>query len=179
MAEQARVKALVSKMITRGELNHLLNPGDRRDRDNQDDWSLTYSIRDIPTFDGKGDSLPHTHMIEFGDFLANIGSEINKLPKEPKEDDRDYHEIVIKDVVRKFKACLKGKPRLWFEMQYPTSADEPKTKWEYEKMVSSFITEHNPIGSTREQQIMAWKNLKWEPTKEKLDDCVQIQKNSQ
>ena len=39
-------------------------------------------------------------------------------------------------------------------------------------MLSSFTTEHNPIGSTRELQIMAWKTLKWDPTKEKLDDFV-------
>ena len=39
-------------------------------------------------------------------------------------------------------------------------------------MLSLFTTEHNPIGSTREQQIMAWKNLKWDPTKGKLDDFV-------
>ena len=57
-------------------------------------------------------------------------------------------------------------------MQYPTPNDEPKTKETYEKMVSSFITEHNPIGSTGEQQIMAWKNLKWDPAQEKLDDLV-------
>ena len=79
---------------------------------------------------------------------------------------------MIKDVVCRFKASLKGKPRLWFEMQYLTPNDEPKTKEAYEKMVSSFITEHNPIGSTREQQIMAWKNLKWDPAQERLDDFV-------
>ena len=39
-------------------------------------------------------------------------------------------------------------------------------------MVSSFITEHNPIGSTREQQIMAWRSLKWDPAQERLDDFV-------
>ena len=121
---------------------------------NQDDWSLSYSIRDIPTFDGKGDSLPHTHMMEFGDFLANTGSEIRYLPQEPQADDREHHMAVVKDVVNKFKVSLKGKPRLWFEMQYPTSADEPKTKEAYEKMIASFITEHNTIGSTREQQII-------------------------
>ena len=79
---------------------------------------------------------------------------------------------VIKDVVSKFKASLKGKPRLWFEMQYPTPNDEPKTKEAYEKMVSSFITEHNPIGSTKEQQIMAWRSLNWDPAQERLDDFV-------
>ena len=39
-------------------------------------------------------------------------------------------------------------------------------------MVSAFITEHNPIGSTREQLIMAWKNLKWDPATENFDDFV-------
>ena len=119
----------------------------------------SYFIRDIPSFDGKGDSLPQTHMLEFGDFLDNTGSEIGDLPQEPQADDREYHMTVIKDVVNKFKVSLKGKPRPWFKMQYPTSADEPKTKEAYRKMIASFITEHNPIGSTREQQIMAWKNL--------------------
>ena len=111
-------------------------------------------------------------MMEFGDFLANTGSEIRYLPQEPQADDREYHMAVVKDVVNKFKVSLKGKPRLWFEMQYPTSADEPKTKEAYEKMIASFITEHNTIGSTREQQIMAWKTLNWDPVQERLDDFV-------
>ena len=39
-------------------------------------------------------------------------------------------------------------------------------------MVSSFITEHNPIGSTREQKIMAWRSLDWNAAQERLDDFV-------
>ena len=50
--------------------------------------------------------------------------------------------------------------------------NEPKTVQAYKNMLSLFTTEHNPIGSTREQQIIAWKTLKWDPTKEKLDDFV-------
>ena len=156
-----RVEERAMELIRSGEFDNLVIP-DRSawlGRNNQDDRSLRYSIRDIPTFDGKGDSLPHTHMMEFGDFLANTGSEIRYLPQEPQADDREYHMAVIKDAVIKFKVSLKGKPRLWFEMQYPTSADEPKTKEAYGKMIASFITEHNIIGSTREQQIMAWKTL--------------------
>ena len=70
-------------MIRKGNFNHLVNAdrGTRLDRDNQDDWSFRYSIRDIPTFDGKGDSMPPTHMIEFGDFLVNIGSELMIYPR--------------------------------------------------------------------------------------------------
>ena len=39
-------------------------------------------------------------------------------------------------------------------------------------MVASFITEHNPIGSTKEQLTMAWKTLNWNPAQERLDDFV-------
>ena len=145
-----RLEEIAREVIRSGEFDHPVNPDRdvRLDRNNQDDWSLSYSVRDIPTFDGKGDSLPHTHMMEFGDFLANTGSEIRYLPQKPRADDREHHMAVVKDVVNKFKVSLKGKPRLWFEMQYPTSADEPKTKEAYEKMIASFIPEHNTIGST-------------------------------
>ena len=169
-----RVEERAIEMIRSGEFDNLVIPdrGARLGRNNQGDRSLRYSIRDIPTFDGKGDSLPQTHMMEFGDFLANTGSEIRYLPQEPQADDREYHIAVIKDAVNKFKVSLKGKPRLCFEMQHPTSADEPKTKEAYGKMIASFIAEHNTIGSTREQQIMAWKTLNWNPAQERLDDFV-------
>ena len=54
---------------------------------------------------------------------------------EPQEVDRPHYEAVMKDVVNKFKQSLKGKPRLWYEMQYPTSDDEPKTVQQYKKDV--------------------------------------------
>ena len=158
----------------RGHGNGHRHRQDRNDRDDRNDRSLRYSMRDIPTYDGKGDAMPHTHLIESEDFLVNTGSEINELPQfdEPQPVDIAHYQGVIKDVVSKFKASLKGKPRLWFEMQYPTVNDESKTVQEYKEVLSAFTTEHNPIGSTKEQQIMAWKNLKWDPSKEKLDDFV-------
>ena len=78
-----RVEEMAGEMIRRGDFDHLVNPGRaaRLDRDNQDDGSLRYSIRDIPTFNEKGDSMPHLHMIEFGDFLVNTGSEMNNSLK--------------------------------------------------------------------------------------------------
>ena len=184
--DQQRVEEIVREIMRRGEYN----PGDidngrghgnerrhrqdRNDRDDRNDRSLRYSMRDIPTYDGKGDAMPHTHLMEFEDFLENTGSEINELPQfdEPQPVDAAHYPGVIKDVISKFKASLKGKPRLWFEMQYPTVDDEPKTVQGYRQMLSAFTTEHNPIGSTKEQQIMAWKNLKWDLSKEKLDDFV-------
>ena len=181
--DQQRLEEIVREIMRRGEYNpenagndrgHGNGHRHRQDRNDRDDRSLRYSMRDIPTYDGKGDAMPHTHLIEFEDFLVNTGSEINELPQfdEPQPVDAAHYQGVIKDVVSKFKASLKGKPRLWFEMQYPTVDDEPKTVQGYKEMLSAFTTEHNPIGSTREQQIMAWKNLKWDPSKEKLDDFV-------
>ena len=181
--DQQRLEEIVREIMRRGEYNpenagndrgHGNGHRHRQNRNDRDDRSLRYSMRDIPTYDGKGDAMPHTHLIEFEDFLVNTGSEINDLPQfdEPQPVDAAHYQGVIKDVVSKFKASLKGKPRLRFEMQYPTVDDEPKTVQGYKQMLSAFTTEHNPIGSTREQQIMAWKNLKWDPSKEKLDDFV-------
>ena len=181
--DQQRLEEIVREIMRRGEYNpenagndrgHGNGHRHRQDRNDRDDRSLRYSMRDIPTYDGKGDAMPQSHLIEFEDFLVNTGSEINELPQfdEPQPVDAAHYQGVIKDVVSKFKASLKGKPRLWFEMQYPTVDDEPKTVQGYKQMLSAFTTEHNPIGSTREQQIMAWKNLKWDPSKEKLDDFV-------
>ena len=187
-----RAREIARELIEREEFNHLLEQvnadhrigqgidqrngnRDRYDRQyDRNERGLRYSIRDIPIFDGKGDAMPHTHLIEFEDFLANTGSDIKDLPQhgEPQEVDRPHYEAVMKDVVNKFKTSLKGKPRLWYEMQYPTSDEEPKTVQEYKKMLSLFTTKHNPIGSTIEQQTMAWKNMKWDPTTERLDDFV-------
>ena len=91
--DQQRVEEIVRDIMRRGEYN----PGDvdsgigqgngnrhrqdRNDRDDRNDRSLRYSIRDIPTYDGKGDAMPHNHLIELEDFLVNTGSEINELPQ--------------------------------------------------------------------------------------------------
>ena len=60
---------------------HRQDSNDRDDRNDRNDRSLRYSMRDIPTYDVKGDAMPHTHLIEFEDFLVNTGSEINELPQ--------------------------------------------------------------------------------------------------
>ena len=109
--DQQWIEVAAREMIRRGEFNHLLDPNNlddrrgqgngNRDRQNRQDdrneRSLRYSIRDIPTFDGKGDAMPHTHLIEFEDFLVNTGSEINELPQhgEPQAVDKPHYEAVI------------------------------------------------------------------------------------
>ena len=173
--DRQRAEEIAREVIRRGDFDHLVNSDRdvRLGRNNQDDWSLRYSIRDIPTFDGKGNFLPHTHMIELVTSLLTLDQKLMIYLKSHRKMIGKHHKAVIKDVVSKFKISFKGKPRLWFEMP-PTPADEPKTKEACEKMVSSLITEHNPTGITREQQLMAWKNLKWDPVQERLDDFVYI-----
>ena len=78
-----RLEERARELIEREEYNHIfeqLNANHRigqgngnRDRhDSQNDRNergLRYSLRDIPTFDGKGDTMPQTHLIEFKDLL--------------------------------------------------------------------------------------------------------------
>ena len=40
------------------------------------------------------------------------------------------------------------------------------------QLKSKFLTYFNPIGSTKKQQIKAWKELKWKPEEEKLTDIA-------
>ena len=58
-----RVEERAREMIRSDEFDNLVNPDRdaRLGRNNQDDRSLRYSIRDIPTFDGKG-ILYHIHI---------------------------------------------------------------------------------------------------------------------
>ena len=109
---QHRLDERARELIERGEYNHLLEQfnanhrigqgngnRDRHDRHyDRNEEGLRYSIRDIPIFDGKGDAMPHTHLIEFEDFLANTGSDIKDLPQhgEPHEVDRPHYEAVMK-----------------------------------------------------------------------------------
>ena len=57
-----RVEEIAREIIRNGEFDHPVNPDRdaRLGRNIQDDWSLSYSIRDIPTFDG-GFSTTYTY----------------------------------------------------------------------------------------------------------------------
>ena len=100
MAElQQRIDQRAREIIDRGEYNHLFGNGNESDddqqdqqhrhrhrrqpRQSQDDTSLRYSLRDIPTYDGKGDSMPHTHMIEFDDFFSKYWIKIERITSKP------------------------------------------------------------------------------------------------
>ena len=138
--------------------------GDRRnDRDGDDggqNRNHYWSLRDIPKFEGKGEQ-PYSHLMEFEGYLVASGIAI-----EPDENP-DY-----RDIINKFKASFKNNARVWFSMYIENRVPELHSADDWKAVKSKFLTYFNPIGSTKEQQIKAWKELKWKPEEEKLTDFV-------
>ena len=138
--------------------------GDRRnDRDDDDggqNRNHYWSLRDTPKFEGKGEQ-PYSHLMEFEDYLVASGIAI-----EPAENP-DY-----RDIINKFKASLKNNARVWFSMYIENRVPELHSEEGWKTVKRKFLTYFNPIGSTKEQQIKAWKELKWKPEEEKLTDFV-------
>ena len=139
--------------------------GDRRNGRNDDDdggqnRKHYWSLRDIPKFEGKGEQ-PYLHLMEFEDYLVASGIAI-----EPDENP-DY-----RDIINKFKASLKNNARVWFSMYIENRVPDLHSADGWKAVKSKFLTYFNPIGSTKEQQIKAWKELKWKPEEEKLTDFV-------
>ena len=137
-------------------------PGNR-DEERTHYWSL----RDIPKFEGKGEQ-PFSHLMEFEDYLIASGVKV-----EPDEDEEGRRvDVDYRDIINKFKASLKNNARVWYSMYIDGRIADLYSEAGWKTIKSKFLTYFNPIGSTKEQQIKAWKELKWEPEKEKLTDFV-------
>ena len=137
-------------------------PGNR-DEERTHYWSL----RDIPKFEGKGEQ-PFSHLMEFEDYLIASGVRV-----EPDEDENGRRiDVDYRDIINKFKASLKNNARIWYSMYIDGRITDLYSEAGWKTIKSKFLTYFNPIGSTKEQQIKAWKELKWKPEEEKLTDFV-------
>ena len=137
-------------------------PGNR-DEERNHCWSL----RDIPKFEGKGEQ-PFSHLMEFEDYLIALG-----VRMEPDEDESGRRvDVDYRDIINKFKASLKNNARVWYSMYIDGRITYLYSEAGWKAIKSKFLTYFNPIGSTKEQQIKAWKELKWKPEEEKLTDFV-------
>ena len=76
------------------------------------------------------------------------------------------------NTLNKFKASLKNNARVWYSMYIEKRVQDLHSAEGWKTVKSKFLTYFNPIGSTKEQQIKAWKELKWKPEEEKLTDFV-------
>ena len=139
--------------------------GDEGDDDRQDDRNHYWSLRDIAKFEGKG-KQPFSHLMEFEDYLVASGVTVDEGEDEPRARP-DY-----RDIINKFKASLKNNARVWYGMYIEKRVQDLHSAEGWKTVKSKFLTCFNPIGSTKEQQIKAWKELKWKPEEEKLTDFV-------
>ena len=123
-----------------------------------------WSLKDLPQFHGKRDGLEHpsTHLMEFEDTLEAMGIQVRNF--DANDDDIGDK---IENLVNKFKASLKNKARRWYQTSI---LQDPRTPQQWEELKAKFKAQYNPVGSTQEQQIKAWKGLEWDPTVESLDD---------
>ena len=128
-------------------------PGNR-DEEKNHYWSL----RDIPKFEGKGEQ-PFSHLMEFEDYLIASGVRV-----EPDEDEDGRRvDVDYRDIINKFKASLKNNARVWYSMYIDGRIPDLYSEAGWKAIKSRFLAYFNPIGSTKEQQIKAWKELKWKP----------------
>ena len=67
---------------------------------------------------------------------------------------------------------MKHRARQWYA-GLPDATKQDKTVKGWKALIAAFKSNFNPIGNTKEQQLKAWKDMKWDPaTKESLDDWV-------
>ena len=123
-----------------------------------------WSLKDLPQFHGKRDGLEHpsTHLMEFEDTLEAMGIQVRNFDA----NDEDIGNKIA-NLVNKFKVSLKNKARRWYQTSI---LQDPRTPQQWEDLKTRFKAQYNPVGSTQEQQIKAWKGLEWDPTVESLDD---------
>ena len=105
--------------------------------------------------------------MEFQDYLVASGVSI-----EPKVVRGSIVQPDYKDIINKFKASLKNNRRICFSMYIEKRVPNLHSADGWGTIKIKFLTYFNPLGSTNEQQIQAWKEMVWRPEKEKLTDFV-------
>ena len=116
--------------------------------------------------EGKGEQ-PCFHLMEFEDYLVASGIRV-----EPEEIMGNTVQPDYKDIINKFKASLKNNTRIWFSMYIEKRVPDLHSADGWKVVKSKFLTYFNPIGSTKEQQIKALKEMIWKAEEEKLTDFV-------
>ena len=139
--------------------------------DNNDEMAqhrtFLWSLKDLPRFEGREGEKPFLHLMDFEDYLVASGVSIEPQEVRGIEVQPDY-----KDIINKFKASLKNNARIWFSMYIQKRVPNLHSADGWDIVKSKFLTYFNPLGSTKEQQIQAWKEMVWKPEQEKLTDFV-------
>ena len=105
--------------------------------------------------------------MEFEDYLVASGVRV-----EPEEIRGNVVKPDYQDIINKFKVSLKSNARIWFRMYSEKRVSDLYSADGWKTVKEKFLTYFNPVGSTKEQQRKAWKEMVWKPEEEKLTDFV-------
>ena len=109
----------------------------------------------------------HSHILWSLKIISASGVRV-----EPEDDSGRSIPVDYKDIINTFKASLKNNARVWYSMYIDGRIPDLYSEAGWKTIKSRFLTYFNPIGSTKEQQMKAWKELKWKTEEEKLTDFV-------
>ena len=125
--------------------------------------NLRWSVQNVTKFHGEAGQSATQHLYEFDDFLraARI-----QAPEPAERQDR--LDVNVEHIINDFVTTLKGKARIWYDMNVPVG--ERTTVRDWNSIRDKFKAYFHPLGSTKEQRIKAWKDMRWDPIKEAIDD---------
>ena len=125
--------------------------------------NLKWSVQSVSKFHGDTGQNASSHLFEFNDFLRAARIEPLAAVEGQANDERNAAHII-----NDFVTTLKGKARVWYDMKIPEGQRTTIAHW---NQIKQLFKEHfHPLGSTREQRVKAWKDMKWDPTTEAIDD---------
>ena len=120
---------------------------------------MRWSIQNINKFHGGKGEDPDHHISEFEDVLRASGNF-------PLED--EHWEEHGPQIFTLFQTTLRERARTWYDHTIPPGE---RNTWEhYNALKTKFKDHFNTFGSTKMQRISVFKNLRWDPAVEGIED---------
>ena len=154
--QQAQIAAEVAE--NQAQNQNLFESESEEEEDNMANH-LRWSVQSVSKFHGDSGQSATQHLYEFDDFLRAAG-----IVAPADEGDNANVAHIINDFV----TTLKGKARIWFDMNVPEGERTTLAHWDVIR--NKFKAYFHPLGSTKEQRIRAWKDMRWDPIKEAIED---------
>ena len=120
---------------------------------------MRWSIQNINKFHGGKGEDPDHHISEFEDVLRASGNF-------PLED--EHWEEYGPQVFTLFQTTLRERARTWYDHTIPNG--DRHTREHYNALKTKFKDHFNTFGSTKMQRISVFKNLRWDPAVEGIED---------
>ena len=125
--------------------------------------NLRWSVQNVTKFHGEAGQSATQHLYQFDNFLRAA-----RIEAPAPAGDEGELDVNVTHIINDFVTTLKGKARIWYDMNVPIG--ERTTKRDWNSIRDKFKAYFHPLHSTKEQRIKAWKDMRWDPTKEAIDD---------